>query len=577
MKSSKLFFGLLAGALLCACSENALENTPNTFPANDAYINVRLADVGQIGTRGTDGGYEYGTADERAVKNAHFYFYDQAGLFVSEGSAWGGGAASTADPDENIEFRGNTIVVLKGLNKKNYPKYMVTLLNKPAGFTVPQTLDEMEQKLLDGITTTLDGKQYFTMSTSSYVRRTGSEIDKSVKYFVTEIKEENFSLEPVTLDITNYVTVYVERLAAKVTLGMGSELDAVKTAITGKEGDFYKITATVAGDDNVGDTYATEALYIQMLGWKLNGTAKKTHVVKNIDVDWTAGNLGFGWDKNTDFRSFWGKSYNYGNADYAYSATPAPGKTCPLNYVTLENNLAAMGGSSFCAENTNTAAVLNTEGNFPAAVTSILLKAKACDENGDAIDLVRFNGVLFKESQFLSYIINVMNSNGNWNVWKKAADSETYTQLGTDGVELVSNGEGGVKVQLKSGLTLYSKGGTDAAPSYAVIADQSGTDTDLASLCAGAIGYKGGEMYYNIPIEHLNPIAADATAIEEANYGVVRNHHYLVTINKLEKLGKGVFDPEEVIIPGKEDKDTYYIGARINILSWKVVEQGVEL
>ncbi len=86
-------------------------------------------------------------------------------------------------------------------------------------------------------------------------------------------------------------------------------------------------------------------------------------------------------------------------------------------------------------------------------------------------------------------------------------------------------------------------------------------------------------MYYNIPIEHLNNgnVAEDGT-IPEAKYGVVRNHHYVVTIDKLEKIGKGIFDEDEKIVPDRDpDNDTYYVGAKINILSWKIVSQNVEL
>ena len=66
--------------------------------------------------------------------------------------------------------------------------------------------------------------------------------------------------------------------------------------------------------------------------------------------------------------------------------------------------------------------------------------------------------------------------------------------------------------------------------------------------------------------------------IPVAKYGIVSNHHYVVTVNSLTKIGKGIFDPEEEIVPGKNDeKDTYYVGARINILSWKIVNQNVNL
>lgn len=554
---------MVACALVGACTNDGVENNvSNTFPANQAFINVRLSDVGSMGTRGTVGGYEYGSADEHAVKTAHFYFYDNAGLFVSEGSAWNGGNASDKNPAENIEFRSNTVVVLENLEGKGYPNYMVTVLNKPANFTAPQTLDEMEKLLVDGITTTADEKTYFTMSTSSYKR------DDNTKYFVTPITEDNFTLEPVDVgNITNYVEVYVERLAAKVTLGVSSELTS-KT-IEGKDGVFYPITSTVAGDNNDETTIANENLLIQFRGWKLNGTANKSHIVKNINTAWTDQELDFAWNKAADFRSFWGKSFNYGVGTYTYGVN---GDNCPLTYVNLNDNLVEVGKSTYCAENTNTADVLNTEGNNPAAITSILLKAVVCDAEGNALDLVRYNGVLFEDEQFLSYVLNVMNSNGNWNVWV-AGENGTYTQLDETGVELVKNGSG-VKVQLKAGQTLYAK---VADGQFEAIADVTAINEKLGATCTGAIGYKGGEMFYNIPIEHLNPIEADATALEEANYGIVRNHHYVINITKLDKVGKGIFTPEEEIVPDDTDKDTYAIGAKINILSWKVVNQNVEL
>ena len=103
--------------------------------------------------------------------------------------------------------------------------------------------------------------------------------------------------------------------------------------------------------------------------------------------------------------------------------------------------------------------------------------------------------------------------------------------------------------------------------------------------------YNGGMMYYNIPIEHLRGGKAayntitDATTgaqtttitINEGDYGVVRNHYYQTIINKVENLGTAVYDPNEIIVPNNEDKETYFIGASVYILSWKIVNQGVDL
>ena len=575
MKMKRLLFGLLFCSLFCACSDKEVTDVEpsKVFTDDVAYINVRLADVSATSTKAALD-YEAGSEDENGVVNAFFYFYDANGVFVSEGRAWNGGTANT-ESNSNIEFESNTIVVLKGLQKKNYPKYIVTVLNKAENFTAPATLDEMEKALAGGITTTSDNKEYFTMSTSSYARAEGT---TEVKYFVTEIQAENFSLEPIPASgISNVVSIYVERLAAKVTLKLG---DLEATTIEGKT--YYKIPATVAGADNateVGSTYeiAAENLYIELLGWKLNGTANNTNLIKNIDINWTEAALGFVWNKPADFRSFWGKSFNYGVADYVYTATQEEGKMCPLDYFSLEEGLVELGSSAYCAENTNDAAILNVAGNFPAAVTSILLKARICDENGEPLDLVRANGVLFLQDAYIKYVLNLMEASNNLNVWLKgeqtAEGAESYVQLDENSVELVHIANGAVEVQLVEGLTLYQKEGEE----YTEITDQTVINKLLAEKSAGAIGYNGGEMYYNIPIEHLNGISADAEEIEEANYGVVRNHHYVVTITKLEKIGRGIFDPEEAIVPQEDEEEAYYVGADIDVLAWKRVSQNVEL
>lgn len=576
MKMNKLL-GLLVCTALCACSNDESgiipNDTPNVFTGDKAYIKVRLADAGTL-TRSQEGDFEYGT-NEQSIKNASFYFYDADGVFVTQGDVWTDGSASTTTPAGNIEFASNNIVVLKGLDKKSYPRYMVTVLNKPTGFVHGKTLDEMQTVLADnnaeGIyypaTTDNVTTNYFTMSTTSY-----TETNRE-KHFVTEVNEGNISLEPMTdaSAIANTVTVYVERLAAKVTLKVSDNLP--KDA-NGR----YPIKVTVAGENNSAGSgdIASEDLYVELLGWKLNATAKKSFMVKNIDAAWMDNDLGFTWNRPTDRRSHWGKSFNYGFSGYPENAAGVPANSEYLNYVDLENGLTALENPAYCAENTNTNTIVTA--NFPAGVTSILLKAKVCDANGNALDLVRYNGLLFKQDSFLEYVLNVLKTRNQLDVWYANGTDEEgnarYTQIGKEYVKLEHVGDGKVKVVFTNehGTSLYAEDGSNCS-------DQTITalNDDLASASADAIAYNGGLMYYNIPVEHLNngDVAENGT-IPEAKYGVVRNHHYVVTIDKLEKIGRGIFDGNEKIVPG-DDPDAYYVGAKINILSWKIVSQNVEL
>lgn len=585
MRKKALFFPVLAALMLAGCSNDDVsevipDETPKVFTGDEAYISVRLADAGSITSRGSDGEFQYGE-NEHSVHTAHFYFYDKDELFVAEGSAWNGGEEVSGTPAGNIEFKSKTVVVLKGLTKKNYPKYMVTVLNKRGNFTPGQTLNEMEKTLSDnsdvGIWNMVDEKNYFTMSTTSY-NHSGT-----TPYFVTEIDDENFSLEPIKTDNSNPVTVYVERLAAKVTVNVSDELKN-----TADENNRYKITTTVAGDENVGTDGkpAAEELYVELLGWKLNATAKYSNMIKNVDEEWNdnigSALNGFTWNDANNFRSYWGKSYNYGlaTANGTYPDNFSTINTTDfLNYVDLTNP-DELGKSSYCAENTNTSEIVSA--NFPSAVTSVLLSARVCDKNGKGLDLVRYNGTLFTKEAFLDYTLNKLNTNGKLNYWT-TTDNKNYTRIDSKFVEWDNVSDGVIKVQFKKpdddGSTIYSYKENDGL--YNPVTDFTELNSNLADAATDAIGYNGGLMYYNIPIEHLNNEeineADGKKTIPEAKYGVVRNHHYVVTINKLENMGHGIFKSDEAIVPGDDDKETYYVGANINILSWKIVNQDVEL
>lgn len=580
----KIFlWGLMATLALGSCTEDsgvASGNGETDGTEGTAYLTVRITNAG-AGTKAAgneDNPFENGSETEHTVSDARFFFYDTAGDFVTEATVWNGGTA--VEGDGNIEFDGNSVIVLRGLTSNNYPNYLVTALNVPAGFTPANTLTEMEKTLSGGeagIYKSTSAKN-FIMSTTSYARATGS----TTPYYVTELQPSNFSLEPVVANPANVVNIYVERLAAKVTLGISDVLKA-KADANGR----YKLSVTVAGGDNDAESgntetpaVAAEDIYVELLGWALNATAKSSYLVKNIDPAWTEQGLGFAWNDAANYRSYWGKAYNYGIDGYPTEGGDVVTSQY-LNYISSDEIMNTVGtASAYCAENTNNATIAAKA----AARTSILLKAKICDANGTALDMVRYNGVLFENESYIDYLLNA--TQADWDAWYCSAGtpgeaSATYTRMDKTCVELVDANNGKVNVQVKDGVTLYKRSGTDPDYSYTAFVDADYTSLN-ATLAAFnktnvAIGYKGGLMYYNIPIEHLNPIEANQESVDEANYGVVRNHYYKVTVNTLENVGKGIYDPDEDIVPGDEDDERYYLGASIQILSWKIVEQGVDL
>ncbi len=566
---NRIFWGTLVCAALCACSkDNPADDGQPVFLGDKAYLNVNIADASSL-TRASAGDPEFESGDEHVVTDADFYFYDGNGVFVTQGKAWNG-RNPNENLNENIEYFGNSIIVLKGLTQKGFPKYLVTVLNTPTGFEPGNTLDEMQEKLSGGIKTV----DNFIMSTSSYVHENG-------KHFVTEVDEKYFKPEPVPNPLPDEVVeIFVERLAVKVTV----KVDETKLKPVEGHPNTYALKATIAGNPNQGGDIAATDLYVKFLGWGLNATAKDSRMMKKIDASWADEKLGFAWKDNDHSRSYWGESYNYGKTDGAYGTADAK----YVDYISAADANIAMGTSAYCAENTNSSIIVSDN---PSAITSILLKAQLTDNSdgtGD-LNLIRYNGLLYKEDQYLDHVLDVLQKKDLLNVYYvPEGDAAPLTQIDKEFVELASNGDGTVYVKLKTTTpTLYKKiKKEDGALDKEVINedDKTAVNTTLKGFNTNmtATAYRGGLMYYNIRIEHLNnndPTTEEGkTIIPEAKYGVVRNHHYVVNINSLSQPGTGVFDPDEVIIPGEDpNKDTYYVGAKINILSWKIVSQNVEL
>ena len=213
--------------------------------------------------------------------------------------------------------------------------------------------------------------------------------------------------------------------------------------------------------------------------------------------------------------------------------------------------------------------------------------------------MVRFNGSLYRTSWFKEFALNNLNLNGKLNYYKKVSDNH-YIQMDAEDLKLaLKSVEGNGMVKIVSGVTTadkyFVKGEGDTYTEFNFTEDTKdgegnvtakGTIPLLNEALANfdnsgetiANAFNGGAMQYAIPIEHLVKTRGASNAIVEGNYGIVRNHWYVLTVNKLVRLGTGVFDPEEVIVTPVEPEDpTYYMGARINILSWKIVTQKVEL
>ncbi len=569
MNLKKLFLGILACAAISACSKDEGTVLPVEDFRDGAYLTIRLMNSSDA-TKGDDGGYLSGIYDENYVNNVDFYFYKEDGTYdqhTTKTLSW------TTNPDgNNVEKIADATVVLKGLTDKTLPKYVVAVLNDGTpGQYENVNLTSLYAELRDSY----KGGNYFLMTNSTY---SGTDVFNN---FATIIKKENYLKEkPEREELTtaNMVSIYVERLAAKVEVGINS-------GVLSENGEF---TLTQYEVDNV-----KKDITIKVLNWGLNATNKSSYAIKNIKTDWAATFGKLTWNNAAEHRSFWAMSPNYGVAEVypeSFGKTVTDPSADPISNIDTDsyklkyyswNNLKNNVGSyDYCMENTNTKTVLEGNDNFYATVTHVLLKAQAKLLEGE--DLIRYDGQLFTKTGFFNRVLNQLQEAYKVNTTE---NGKKFTSLTADDLVIVDEYDGRVSLAFAEAMKT-----TDLSSSK--VDDVELLYTDLEKRLNALFGegndtgalaeyYKEGMMYYCIPIEHLAgdkvEFASDGTTtVEEADYGVVRNHYYKLNITKIANLGTAVYNPDHNIVP-QEENPTYYIGANINILSWKVVNQGVEL
>lgn len=92
--------------------------------------------------------------------------------------------------------------------------------------------------------------------------------------------------------------------------------------------------------------------------------------------------------------------------------------------------------------------------------------------------------------------------------------------------------------------------------------------------------FNEGLGFYSVPIRHLNwndNLYNATTGYDWANMpsgalGVVRNHVYNITVDRIAGLATALRSPEQPIVPAK-DEANQYIAARLNVLAWNIVNE----
>ena len=575
MKISKLFPFACVALMMSACASDKEEIGSSTRPGSDPqYLAVNIVNVGATPTTRA-AGYENGTAEESAIKKVRFYFFNGDGspyLIKNPGMGVEGGEnknwleASPADdsstsgtPSQTEEKITQTVLVINGVQSAA-PAAIVAVVN-------PGTVDAATLK--DGGTMRLSELRYsavgsnfykkdadngavsdFVMSNSVYVNA-GEDVCASLVAGHVTTSAETAKAKPVDL--------YVERVVAKVTadvdnnafeLGNGTNWAAdkygTKTAV-GKSGDY--------------DVYAV------IEGWGLASENGKAEVEKQVNKTWTDGILGFSpWTTSDFHRCFWEKSV---------AIDLGPGANQPVNPTFNQLN-AKMQDVLYTLPNTPESKVTDLKNNaltkFAVAAT---LRYKDADNNWHYAEICRYNGVSILGIDNLKRQVAL-----TFSQYYTSTDATNYTQLSKDDIDFkdpdastqqylvtptLANDPAGTK-------KYYTKTNTGTTPTFTEVPKA----TVLAAIEADKAEIrKDGRAYYYVPIKHLGSSDTNADAIAE--YGIVRNHFYKITLSGITGFGTPVYDPSKVVVPAVPTYQDTYLAARVQVLQWRVVNQNASL
>ncbi len=574
MKANKILVAALALITLAACNKQEAE--VSNLNTNKSYLSVKIAqtDAATKATGDSTNPFYYGTADEQKVVSANFFFYNADGSYSTQ-VARNIYAESVETPGQganNVEWIGKGVVLLANLTTK--PKYMAVVLNADDALITlltGKTATEAEDVLTSSIAS-LEGSTWtnFVMTSSSYVNGNAN------GYYLNTLSDSDFkSTEAEALASLTPVKVYVERLAAKIELKLNG---------TSSTNQYLIGTYPVDGTD-------TE-LYAKIESWGLNATTKDIYSFKSIDPSWTLTFNGESWSAPANFRTYWSKSTNYGTTTFYPNsfANSTDSRNYDdtkniLDYVSYNELAVAVGSAAYCRENTNNPASFTAEAlNYNTTFTSILIKATVVNAAGDAQNIINYEGQNYTVDGYKARILAKYKTldADKYIPWKSTGAS-TYEQITIDDLEdPLDLHDGYTGLKLKDGHyydAAHNALTTDEATNMLNYGDKASTATTYDNTLA--LYYVNGQMYYTIPVEHLNNGAKynniNGDACVEGDYGVVRNHYYCVTVNSIKNLGTAVYDPSEKIVPNDNTNKRYFLSAQVNILSWKLVNQTVDL
>ena len=583
-----------AGLFAAACSDNdALDSSSAVSDGSSTFMAVNIYMTSDAATRSSStvsgGGFSTGSSTEYAIdlNSSIFLFYDSNGDFLTsttEVTSNGGSETSGTDvATDYVEYTYSAMLVLGPTTLT--PTYVVGIFNDAKAQTAYDglSLDKLKEALFDSdneLEATDDNAGILMSNAVKYTTSDGFS-------FATEISEDNIC-STSDAALASPVEMYIERAKAKVEIGITED------NFTSNEDGTYTYTIMKTGDNSETDSTFTyyyvdkesgeiipvtgATVDITINGWAVNALNKTGYVIKNysnddgteLSSDITSSSKGGAWSSDwySSLRIFWAVDGNYEASEdedwalqYATWATVKEAGCSTDGAYYYEQTLDPNATTGYIAGKTAYAPTLLVAATVGVSATNA---TEADDSSDDADDIFLWYGsVLYSKQAVYARILSTLSSIEEVSL----EEGETISSIEWE-TDDASKGS----VYIKS-ITMSNN--TDVSTFIDQVNSSSLINySEETSSSSTLRRYNGGACYYQVPIQTY--ISTSSTT--DHPYGLVRNTAYSITINSVTGIGGGVNDPNEdelTEIPGEDTN--YFVGAKINILAWRLSSQSVDL
>lgn len=609
---TKLFLGLAAGMLLASCAQK--ENLTPSGSGVVEFDQTRYLSVSLSSPASATKVFEDGDASESVVKELIFVFYDKDGNPT-------GNLKTFRDDDLDNTFRPSdnpnvtkfwtSVVPIEMLQGQTVPAYVMCYVNPidSKGLSTSSLLDIEASKRQAVISN--DGTS-FPMSNSVYYG-TDPLTGRVGRLMATPVKSDQLfdseSAAQAAAENGQALDIYVERYAAKI------GIDLPSNAIQDYEIDGHSLTFVPefwrpnAIDE---DMFVTKTFGLRPAeGEEFDPTKTPSYDEMNkafAAPGWTA------WNDEPNHRCYWACSPSYYNNTYPRVSDDINDLEGTVTEYSLKyfsyNDIAADANSK---KYENGFSTNDVKGYFYSRETTTAVEAINDVKNGNpaaAVASAVIVGHYLVDGQAASTFY-LDTHNKKYYGTEAAAKAMLLSRQGVVFTDAEGNNVAGaesaafftvehpksdvrgetpvagryVTLQLTESAigNLYIYGGTDGTRDVVYTAVTENNIAEVNKQLWAQVNtleiFNNGRGFFNIPIRHLGFDAARCITADgkydwekacRGDYGIVRNHVYSINVTGIKGLATGLRSDDQPIVPPKDDVN-YYVAARLNILSWNVV------